>query len=125
VSKIKPFILQQALATAKNSIMQRGKTGAVLFTDSGNIITSANNVYYDGWGEKRSIHAEEYLLSKAIKLHAISRFRKLNLLVVRHKTSNDKFAMARPCVKCAKLLARFPEIKVFYSNEQGEIVKYE
>jgi len=123
---MKSFILQKALATAKNSEMQRGKVGAVLFTDSGYIITFANNVYYDGDDNKRSVHAEEYVLSKAIKLRAIPRFinRGLNLLVIRYKISNDKLAMARPCDKCAKLLQRFPEIKVYYSNERGEIVKY-
>lgn len=122
---MKPFILQKALATAKNSEMERGKVGAVLFTNSGHVITFANNVYYDGDTDKRSIHAEEYCLSKAIKLRAISRFKGLNLLVVRYKTSNDRLAMARPCLKCAKLLTRFPEIKVYYSNENGEVVKYE
>jgi len=123
---MKSFTLQKALATAKNSEMQRGKVGAVLFTDSGYIITFANNVYYDGDDNKRSVHAEEYVLSKAIKLRAIPRFinRGLNLLVIRYKISNDKLAMARPCDKCAKLLQRFPEIKVYYSNERGEIVKY-
>lgn len=124
---MKPFILQKALATAKNSEMQRGKVGAVLFTNSGHIITSAYNVYFDGDDDKRSIHAEEYVLSKAIRLRAIPRFchRGLNLLIVRYKTSNDKLAMARPCEKCAKLLTRFPEIQVYYSNENGDIVKYE
>lgn len=123
---MKSFVIQKALATAKNSEMQRGKVGAVLFTNSGQVITFANNVYYDGDENKRSVHAEEYVLAKAIKLRAISRFinKGLNLLVVRYKISNDKLAMAKPCVKCAKLLQRFPEIKVYYSNECGEIVKY-
>ena len=122
---MKSFILKKALETAKNSLMERGKVGAVLFTNSGHVITFANNVYYDGDTDKRSIHAEEYCLAKAIKLRAISRFKGLNLLVVRYKTSNDKLAMARPCSKCAKLLTRFPEIKIYYSNENGEVVKYE
>lgn len=124
---MKPFILQKALSTAKNSEMQRGKVGAVLFTNSGHVITFANNVYYDGDDNKRSIHAEEFVLSKAIKLRAITRFgdKGLNLLVVRYKSSNDKLVMAKPCSKCAKLLQRFPEIKVYYSNEKGEIIKYE
>ena len=121
---MKPFILQKALDTAKNSEMERGKVGAVLFTNSGHVITFANNVYFDGDTDKRSIHAEEYVLAKAIKLRAISRYKGLNLLVVRYKTSSDKLAMARPCDKCAKILTRFPEIKVYYSNEQGNIIKF-
>ena len=120
---IKSNVIQKALATAKNSIMQRGKVGAVLFTNSGHVITSAYNVYYDGDTEKRSVHAEEYLLAKTIKLRAISRYRKLNLLVVRYKTSNDNLAMAKPCKNCQQILKRFPELTVYYSNEKGEIEK--
>ena len=121
---MKSFILQKALSVAKNSQMERGKVGAVLFTNSGQIITFANNVYYDGDDNKRSVHAEEYVIAKMIRLRAISRFKGLNLLVVRYKISNDNLAMARPCIKCAKLLQRFPEIKVYYSNEFGEIIKF-
>lgn len=120
---IKNNVIQKALATAKNSSMERGRVGAVLFTNSGHIITFASNVYYDDNTEKRSIHAEEYCISKTVKLRAISRYKKLNLLVVRYKTSNDGLAMAKPCIKCERLLQRFPEITVYYSNEKGDICK--
>ena len=121
---MKSFIIQKALATAKNSEMERGKVGAVLFTNSGNILAFANNVYFDGSDIKRSVHAEEFVLSKAIKIRAFARYNNLNLLVVRYKISNDKLAMAKPCKNCQKLIERFPELTVYYSNEQGKIVKY-
>ena len=119
------FPIKEALAVAKNSEMERGRVGAVLFTDAGHVITSANNVYFYGDDNKRSIHAEEYVLAKAIKIRAISRFggKGINLLVVRYKTSNDKLAMAKPCKNCAKLLSRFPEVKVFYSDRTGNILR--
>jgi deoxycytidylate deaminase len=121
------FIIKKAYTIAQNSEMKRAKVGAILFTNSRHIITFANNVYYDGNNNKRSIHAEEYVLIKAIKLCATTRFinKGLNLLVVRYKKSTDKLAMAKPCKNCAKLLQKFPKIKVYYSDEKGEIVKYE
>jgi cytidine deaminase len=124
---MKSFLIQKAMTVAKNSEMQRGMVGAVLFTNSEHIITFASNVYYYGDKNKLSIHAEEYVIAKAIKMRAMTRFQDkgLNLLVVRYKDSTKKLAMARPCEKCAKLLKRFPEIKTYYSNEEGEIVLYE
>jgi len=118
---IKNNVIQKALSSAKNSQMERGRIGAVLFTNSGYVITFASNVYYDGDSDKRSIHAEEYVLSKMLKISAISRYKKINLLVVRYKMSNNNLAMAKPCINCQKLLKRFPELTVYYSNEKGKI----
>jgi cytidine deaminase len=122
---IKSDILNKALKSAKSSNVIQGKIGAVLFTDGGYIITSACNVKYYGDKDKNTIHAEEYIIHKALKLNAFRRFKTFNLLIVRFKPSTKAFANARPCEKCALLLNRFPEIKIYHSNERGEIITYE
>ena len=121
-TKIDRQVILRVCREAKKSSVKRGKIGAVLFTDKGQIIISAHNSSF--WGNKKifTIHAEEFLLAKAARMKIFERFgdTKLNMLVVRYKPSSNYMANAKPCLKC-QILLKESGIKVFYSNEKGFI----
>lgn len=70
-----------------------------------------------------TVHAEEALIAKAMKLKALQRFgcSKLNVLVVRWKPSIEALGNARPCSKCRHLLKMAGLNRVYYSDENGVI----
>lgn len=124
---IKISVLQRAVKEAKCSDVVRGKVGAVLFTNTGHILCSAHNtIWYGSTDKKWTVHAERFLLAKALKLRIFSRIGKrdrLNVLVVRYKPSQDTLANARPCEECMVYLKQ-ANVKIYYSNEQGVIHDY-
>ena len=119
---MKKTIISRAIKEAKSSDVVRGKVGAVLFTDQGHILTSSHNVILLGGLPKKTftIHAEQYLLSKAFRLKAIERFKKLNVLVLRYKPGTKKLANAKPCKNCRFLLKK-AGVRVFYTDDLGQI----
>ena len=127
MNQIKNETLNRAIKVAQKSLVVRGKTGAVLFHNSGQIITSACNVNMYGKQDKDvfTIHAEAALMAKAMKLKAIQRFGlpNLNVLVVRWKPSLGGRGNAKPCVPCQYLLGEAGLTKVYFSDENGEIQK--
>ena len=101
--------------------VERGKVGAVLFTDSGYIVAAACNRRVNGVKKVYTIHAEEMLLAKAFRVKALERLGRLNLIVVRVKRSEPfGIYMAKPCARCRELLAR-TNVRVFYSDRNGKI----
>ena len=121
---IKKSVIDKALKIAKTSQVERGKVGAVLFTDSGHILAAAPNAVVLGYikDNRFTIHAEEFLLAKSFRLKAVARFgrKNLNIIVVRYKPLVKGLANACPCEKCNKLLD-LAGIKVYYSDDEGEI----
>ena len=115
-------VIDKAIKTAKASNVIRGKVGATIFTNSGHIITSAHNAVMLGKIEEEifTIHAEEHATLKALKMKAVERFGKLNILIVRWKPSSDILANAKPCRKCQYYLKK-AGFRVFYTNEFGNI----
>ena len=69
---------------------------------------------------KYAVHAEELAVSFFVANNR--RIRKPRLFITR-KSPENKFS--RPCKHCCKLLKRFPQIRVFYTNTQGEWVEEE
>lgn len=124
IMNIKLSVLEKAIKEAKSSAVVRGKVGCVAFMDNGRIIASASNAVFYGHEGKWTVHAEAFVFSKLLKLRALQRFRKINMLVVRYKPSLDCLAIARPCPQCADLL-RNTGIKVFHTNTDGNIVEFE
>jgi cytidine deaminase len=121
---IKLSIFQRALKEAKASNVARGKVGAVIFTSSGHIITSAHNVTFFGKKNIFTIHAEEFAIAKAFKLKAKERFGKLFLFVLRYKAASDTIANAKPCDRCRALITKHgANLPTFYTNEKGLICK--
>lgn len=97
----------------------------VITDTQGNPILWGYN-YYDL--SKCSIHAEEdgikkliyYLSRKGYKRHI-----KYNVYIFRFNENGD-LLMSRPCNKCQIFLEKYSYLidKIFYSNNNGEIVKY-
>ena len=117
---IKVSVLTKAIECAKRSQVVRGKVGAVIFTRSGNIVSSASNTIFYGQKNKWTIHAEEMAFRKIINLRSRNELGKLYILVVRYKPSQDKMALARPCPRCTALL-KWAGIKAFFTDENGNI----
>ena len=121
---MKHQVIQRAIKSAKSSLVVRGKVGAVLFSNSGNAISSACNATFYGAQDKRifTVHAEQALINKMLKLKAIERYglKNLNILVVRHKPSIKHLANAKPCKMCESLL-KLIGIKTYYTDAKGEI----
>jgi len=114
-------ILKRAIKSAEKSNVVRGKVGAVLFADNGNIICHAHNASFLGSRFIKTVHAEQALLNKVDKINAIERYGKdLNVLVIRWKKGARELANAKPCNECQDRLEKYP-FHVFYSNEDGQI----
>jgi cytidine deaminase len=113
-------VLKRAIKSACKSNVVRGKIGAVAFLDNGTIITHAHNSSFLGSRFCKTIHAEEALLDKLDKISAVSRYRNINILVVRWRPGAKSLANAKPCNECAFQLSKYP-FKVWYSNEDGNI----
>lgn len=118
--KINTNIIKKAVDVAKKSNVVRSKVGAVLYTDSGHILTYAPNVIYMGHKTKWTIHAEEFVLAKALKLRIMSRYdvNNLGLLVIRFRQQDGAITCAKPCEKCQELI-RQANISVVYSDYDG------
>jgi cytidine deaminase len=116
-------ILDTVTLLAKSSTVKRGKVGAILYRENGTILCKGTNTNIFGMGEKRSIHAEAYVIKKAEKLKLFNRFPKevFNLLVVRWSPLRNGLGNSMPCINCQKLLSKYSNIEVSYSNCNGEI----
>ena len=119
---IKVSIWQKAIKEAKLSTVARGKVGAVIFTESGHIVTSAHNVTIWGKRDKWTIHAEKFALDKLFKIKGLQRYGKLNILICRYKIGTDTLANAKPCVQCDRYL-RAIGLSVFYTGINGKLQK--
>lgn len=114
-------ILAAGLNEAKKSDVRRGKIGAILYTDSYCILARAHNQATRGC-KSRTIHAEDRLMSKALKTHIFSRYRgNLNVLVTRWRISDNKPCNAMPCHNCYSILKQFP-VNIYFTNYNGEII---
>ena len=121
ISNFPKAILESVRTIAVHSAVRRAKTAAILFTKRGRVITYAPNVHFYGKEHKNkwTIHAEEFLIAKTLKLRALNRFSDLNILVVR-VNAKDEFVMAKPCKRCQTLL-RATGLPVFYTTQLGTI----
>lgn len=74
------------------------------------------------------IHAEHDAINKLKPLKKTKHLQNVNMLVVRI-SKNNKLQSSKPCANCIEHIKKLPEKKgyriknIYYSNEQGEIVK--
>lgn len=79
-------------------------------------------------GLKPGIHAEYDSIRKLIPLKRRKRLENINILVIRLSGKN-KLQSSKPCINCINMMKTLPEKLgykiqyVYYSNENGEIVK--
>jgi deoxycytidylate deaminase len=128
VDEMNQNVINRATKTAQKSTVVRGRVGAVLFMQTGQVITAACNKTIHGKQDSGTFtaHAEERLLAKAHKLKAVSRFGipNLSILVVRWKPSIKGLAMAKPCDPCAYYMREAGFRRIYYSDEDGNIVRF-
>ena len=67
-----------------------------------------------------AMHAEELAVSFFVAHNR--RIKKPRLYITRKSTVNN---MSRPCKHCCGLLKRFPQIRVFYTDEEGKWIEEE
>ena len=92
------------------------------------ILTYGINKMGDSEGLQPGIHAEHDAIKKLLPLKRKRRLESINILVIR-LSSKNKLQSSKPCIKCINMMKILP-IKlgykiqyVYYSNENGEIVK--
>ena len=118
MAKVNGPILARAIRAASCSEIIRARVGAVVFTDTGNILTHACNCRL--YGHKTlTIHAERSALAKIVKIRARERYGSINMLVVRVR-ANGTLSCAKPCQECEYYL-REAGIKVWYTDNNGEV----
>ena len=106
--------------TTEYTDVKRGRVSAIAFTKNGHIITKAHNQKTPGNKSQWTIHAEENLLKKLIKINAFHRFGDIIILVMRF--SSNGVSMAKPCMNCMKQLRKY-NVSVFYTGEDGQILE--
>lgn len=98
----------------------KARVSAIAITKGGTIIaTASNRRLYDNFVDW-SIHAEAALIKKLNKLCAFNRFKNITIFVFR--ISSKGISMSRPCIKCQKLLNKYPAT-IFYTTENGTVEK--
>jgi len=107
-----------AIKIAKYSNVKRAKVSAIAFSGSGEIIAAAHNRRFNKHEGKFTQHAEEVLLLKLNKLKAFDRFRNITILIIR--VTKHGLSMAKPCVKCQKLLEQH-DVNILYSGWDKQI----
>jgi hypothetical protein len=70
------------------------------------LVACDTNRRLEGFGERRSIHAEEMLLRKLHKIRAMERLGKLTVIVLRVKRDGS-LGSAMPCKSCMEALGNF------------------
>lgn len=106
---------------ARYTNVRRAKVSAIALSKTGTIIATAHNRRVEGQVGKWTEHAEEVLINKLERMKAFQRFKDITILVMR--INKLGMAMARPCVKCQKLLSRY-EVNVYYTGRDGEIKEF-
>ena len=82
----------------------------------------------DIYGNQPGTHAEHDAINKLKPLRIRNRLQSVNLLVIR-VSKNNKLQQSKPCANCINIIKKLPAKKgyriknIYYSNENGEIVK--
>jgi hypothetical protein len=112
--------IEIAAKVANSGDVIKARMSALAISRSGDIICSSSNRLLQGNRIRYSEHAEEATIRKLLKVHAFDRYKGISIFVFR--ISSLGVSMARPCLKCQKLLNRYP-VTVFYTTENGKVEK--
>ena len=92
------------------------------------ILSYGINMMGDSEGLQPGIHAEHDAIRKLCPLKRKKRLENINMLVIRLSGKN-KLQSSKPCINCINIMKTLPhklgyKIRdIYYSNENGEIVK--
>jgi cytidine deaminase len=93
-----------------------------------NILSYGFNRMGDLYGNEAGVHAEHDAINKLKPIAKKKHLQNINILVIRF-SKNNKLQQSKPCVNCIRTMKTLPEKKgykiknIFYSNENGEIIK--
>lgn len=111
------IIILRAFYKGKNGVLKKA-----------NILSFGYNILGDVSGNQPGIHAEHDAINKLKPLKRKKHLQNVNMLVVRI-SKNNKLQNSKPCANCIETMKTLPEKKgyrirnIYYSNENGEIVK--
>ena len=114
-------ILHAAIEAARKSTY-RVKLGAVVFKGKRILSTGWNQIRSSSLKHKNyenSLHAEQ----SALLGLEWKKLKGCSMLVVKISRAEERLGNARPCDMCMQLMNYIGIKDVFYSNENGEIVK--
>ena len=116
-------LAEKAKSIAQKSRVKRAKIGAILISSSGHILASACNARVDGGKDFFTIHAEQFVLSKAHRMKIFDRFSKkeIMLLTSRWAPSKDGRPIARPCKPCMAAIRSAGIKTIYFTNAKNEI----
>jgi hypothetical protein len=106
----------------KDCSVQRHQLVAFAFTRNGHIIGIDTNRRGSGEISNFSLHAEEFLVNKLLRIKARERYGQIFILVTRLGRKRG-WTMAKPCPGCQWKLREAGVNEVYYTNESGQIVK--
>ena len=101
----------------------RAKVLAIAMSKNNHIISFACNRMCRNGKEPWSMHAEEALISKLLKINARKRYKYIKLVIIRHSTKKG-WTMAKPCEECSHKIDRFGFDEIYYTNSDGDFEKY-
>ena len=71
---------------------------------------------------KSSIHAEDAVIQYIKSRFGRIKTKNLKLIVIRVGNSSEKLLMSKPCLNCTKTISDYGIKKVYYINEQNELI---
>jgi deoxycytidylate deaminase len=76
------------------------------------------------WHQHAFFHAESFAIYRLYGLNRRRGDQKLSLLSIR-LNKKGLFRLAKPCEECANLLKKMNINEVYYSTNEGEIIKWQ
>jgi len=93
---------------------------AIAFTNNGHIITFATNMSIRGRIDHTfTIHAEDNLIGKLVRVKARERFGKINVIIARK--GQKGWLIAKPCSQCQEKLNNYGISEIYYTTNNSII----
>lgn len=106
---------------AKNSTFHRYKLGAVITKGNRVLSTGYNEIRYNRFINKGTIHAEEAAIVKLLKENRLDDLARSELYVTRISKCGDAVC-SRPCCRCYNLIRVVGITRIHFIDERGRPV---
>jgi len=122
---LKTSIVRRLIKTAKKSDVIKCKVAAIAISQSGEVITHANNRTCRGPNKKWTYHAEEMLIRKLNKLKAFDRFRGKITVIILRLDKQERIRDSKPCDACQEFLIPYlNKLSIYFTTDGGFKRKY-